>query len=509
MASRREVERGATGGRKAAGRSRNGFSVREPGPEDRFATPLLLVFAAAVCVYLSFFKDLFYDGDTGWHIAAGRYILEAGSIPSTDPFSYAFAGQPWHAHEWLAEVVMAGLFDAAGWVGLILLFAIAGGITVFLIGRELIRWLPVRWALCALFVICGLLHPLALARPHLLAWPLLATWLLILLRARETKRAPSYAALPIMLLWANLHASYILGLGIAAILAVEAVIDPRRDRQAIVRWAVFLAAALLAACITPHGVDGFLYPFKVSGMRVVSVIDEWRATNLEDDKLFILVALAFWGLVALRWRQLPPPRIMLLAVLTMMAFAHARHQMPFAIVAAGLVGPLIAGRAPEVRRQEAIDQRLLWAPVAAGAVLLVVGRAAVPFLMKDNSAFPATAIRRVPTELRARPVLNGYSFGGPLILAGIRPYIDGRADMYGDDFTLDLVAMMRGDIERFRRADRRWQFAWTIVPADVPLVARLDREPGWRRLYSDRWAVVHVRTGQPPIRALTRGNVPD
>ena len=113
--------------------------------------------------------------------------------------------------------------------------------------------------------------------------------------------------------------------------------------------------------------------------------------------------------------------------------------------------------------------------------------------MKDNVAFPVTAIRHVPAQLRSQPVLNGYSFGGPLILAGIRPYIDGRADMYGDDFTLDLVDMMRGDIDRFRRADRRWGFAWTILPANARLVPKLDREPGWRRLYSDRWAVVHVR----------------
>ena len=33
-------------------------------------------------------------------------------------------------------------------------------------------------------------------------------------------------------------------------------------------------------------------------------------------------------------------------------------------------------------------------------------------------------------------MLNGYSMGGPLILSGIRPYIDGRGDMYGDPSSL-------------------------------------------------------------------------
>jgi hypothetical protein len=31
-------------------------------------------------------------------------------------------------------------------------------------------------------------------------------------------------------------------------------------------------------------------------------------------------------------------------------------------------------------------------------------------------------------------VLNTYGFGGYLIFSGVRPFIDGRSDMYGDAF---------------------------------------------------------------------------
>ena len=57
-------------------------------------------------------NSLFADGDTSWHIAAGRWILQHGAVPTRDPFSYSMPGTPWHAHEWLAEVPMALLFDA-------------------------------------------------------------------------------------------------------------------------------------------------------------------------------------------------------------------------------------------------------------------------------------------------------------------------------------------------------------------------------------------------------------
>ncbi len=501
MTSANHVDAPPAVGTERAARRLCWFSIRAAGPEERFATAALIALDAAACAYLGFFRDLFYDGDTGWHLGAGRTIHETGRIPSTDPFSFTFAGQPWHAHEWLAEVVMAGVFNAAGWRGLIVLFAAAGGVTLFLVGRELMRWMAVRWALCMTFVVGAMLHPLVLARPHMLAWPLLAGWVLILLHAREQRRAPSFAALAIMLVWANLHASDILGLGIAGAFTLEAIIDRRRDRAALIRWVAFAAAACIAACLTPHGVQGFLYPFQVSGMNVVGVIDEWRTTNLDDDQLFIVVAILLWGLVALRWRRLSPLRMALLAVLTAMAFAHARHQMPFAIVAALMIGPVIAGRAGEIHRRQAHSSRSLWLGAIAAAALLIAVRAVLPFQLKDNVAFPVSAIGHVPAPLRSQPVFNGYSFGGPLILAGIRPYIDGRADMYGDDFTLDYVAMLRGDIARFHRADRRWRFGWTILPPKVRLVSRLDREPGWRRLYADKWAVVHVRTPAEPNSA--------
>jgi hypothetical protein len=119
-------------------------------------------------------------------------------------------------------------------------------------------------------------------------------------------------------------------------------------------------------------------------------------------------------------------------------------------------------------------------------------RLAVPFERKDTATHPLSAIRRVPAELRAAPVLNSYAFGGPLILEGIRPYIDGRADLYGDAFMLHHQALVSGDIAAFDAAARKYGLRWTILDPGEALVPLLDRKPGWRRIYADRWAVIHV-----------------
>jgi len=43
------------------------------------------------------------------------------------------------------------------------------------------------------------------------------------------------------------------------------------------------------------------------------------------------------------------------------------------------------------------------------------------------------------------------------------------------------------------RAARRVRVGWTLVSAGEPAVILLDLMPGWRRLYADDIAVVHVR----------------
>jgi hypothetical protein len=95
--------------------------------------------------------------------------------------------------------------------------------------------------------------------------------------------------------------------------------------------------------------------------------------------------------------------------------------------------------------------------------------------------------------LRNANVFNSYSIGGTLIFHGIRPFVDGRADLYGDPLVKDFWAMHQGDLARFRSVAVARDIRWTILERKAPLARALDLEPGWRRLYADRFAIVHVR----------------
>ena len=141
--------------------------------------------------------------------------------------------------------------------------------------------------------------------------------------------------------------------------------------------------------------------------------------------------------------------------------------------------------------------RSVLAVLAAGLVGISAIRLLVPVEPDDPPGYMGGAFEAVPPALRGEPVFNSYSFGGPLILRGVKVFIDGRADMYGDRHVLEYDRMADGDIALFRRYAARHGFRWTILGKHDELAEKLDREPGWKRIYADDFAILHVRVARP------------
>lgn len=137
----------------------------------------------------------------------------------------------------------------------------------------------------------------------------------------------------------------------------------------------------------------------------------------------------------------------------------------------------------------------------AGALVLTLVRVGSPIIRTDGPGAPISALAAVPEGLRDKPVLNDYGFGGYLIFAHVRPFIDGRAEMYRDAMLGLYGRLADGDPATVEATLARYHIAWTIFPPDRRVVAWLDRRPGWRRLYADGVAVVHVRDDALPPAA--------
>jgi hypothetical protein len=259
-------------------------------------------------------------------------------------------------------------------------------------------------------------------------------------------------------------------------------------------------AGLIVTLINPSGIHGLIYPFSVSGMSSLPAITEWGASTPQFSPYFYVVLLLMSGIVLLKRPKFTVGELLLLLLTLGMAFMHLRHQAMFIIIAVLIVTPKLSDRAAEAGQLlfHSAKERRLWlggAALLAAAILSL--RAIVPLTPKETYSNPRGLLAHVPAELRAQPVLNEYSMGGPLILAGIKPFIDGRSDMYGDAFTQNYLKIVSGDRKAFAEAVRRYGIRWTMLQKGNGLVKVLDASPEWERLYSDRVGVIHVQRDTP------------
>jgi hypothetical protein len=447
--------------------------------------PVVVVLLVAAVLGSS--TTIFNDGDVSWHIATGQWILAHRALPHTDPFSFTWAGKPWVPIEWGAEVLMALAYCVAKYSGIAALVTAALMALHALVFFNAARFIRPWVAVGAVVAMDLVLIPMMLARPHVLAWPLVALWTWLMLRAREQDRAPPLVAALLMVIWANLHGSFVMGLAIAGAFGLEALVASSDRGRVIPQWGLFGILCLAAIFVNANGLAGVLHPFRVANLAMLPLIDEWKPSNPIVTPFFFVMLVATIALLSTKRPRLHWVRWLLLGGLLILALLQVRHQAVLAIVTALIVPTGFA------RREEPVVASTRW--LAGGAVALIVAiRAILPITLPENEANPWRLIAAVPPELRAQPVLNGYAMGGPLILSGIRPYVDGRGDMYGDELVVDYKHITDGDSAALNAALQRWNIRWAILPRRYKkLVALLDHSPGWRRIKEDEAGLIYVR----------------
>jgi hypothetical protein len=458
------------------------------GPRPPYGASLIagsVLFALLLAI-----PNILDDADTLWQVHTGDWILSHHAMPRTDPFSYTATGQPWFTHEWLAETLMGLANRAGGMRGVMVLTAVASGLTAGLLLFHLRRFMALPLAVMVMVLGIANCTGSLLARPHVLAWPCLEVWCAGLVFARARGGAPSWFLLPVMTLWVNLHGSFMVGLLLPLAFLVEAGIEAGKNwRESVTRWALFTAGAWVAALLNPDLLAGELFPFRLVSMHNLDWIGEWHAADFSAFRPLELTILLLLGVGLLGRLTVPPIRLVMLLGLVHLALRHWRHDQLLGLIGSLLLAEAIGRLAPP---EDVPAPRLL--PAAAGliaAVALIV-RFMLPLDPEPGAAVLGT-LDKLPAALRALPVLNDYGFGAYLIVHGDRPFIDSRADLYGDAF-----------LDRFREAVELkpgalasvlhdFHVAWTIFPPDTPVLLLLDQQPGWHRLRVDSGAVVHVR----------------
>ncbi|MFK7830134.1 MAG: hypothetical protein AB8B57_10175 [Congregibacter sp.] len=485
-----------------------------PGPaaqavsnaSDVFHKPWLWLGAGAL-VYLSFGFTEMMGSDLWWHLAAGREIVQTGTIWLVDDWSYTEYGSPWRNHEWLADLIffawakLLGVPSLVYWKWLL----IVSSFTVLQNALTRLSGCPAA-ALLACILGVVLAAPFLDMRPQL--YSLLGV--AILFKLSLLRRARLRELLPLFLVWVNLHGGFIFGLMLLAILEF-----PWRSLSLVtVRSAVLRVLACAAVCLlNPDGLRVFWLPlvYALDSASPYRSLAEWRSPFVDGgirSSLYVyslMIAAAsslLWVLPAVRRAVIFLPEAVALGLLTAaMSSTSRRFIILWAFAVALLMTPFIAALLRQRLLQLALPLVLL-ATFATAAIRLA------PYSWRSEVAYHyLTAEYAYPHAVADFIELNDlqgktfayYNWGGFLHWRGdgaLKVYLDGRANTLFDDQTyLDYVSVLAaqpGWLQRIENSGAEF-FLWPRTRGGQRLIRGLLDTRRWRLLYQDARGVLLAR----------------
>jgi hypothetical protein len=455
------------------------------------------------------------DTDTWWHLQSGAHTLSRGMI-YVDPFSHTFQGERWINHSWGAQLVLLGMYQLLGSVGLSLyttLLAVWGVMALLpaLHGPMLLRAFVLVLAASTASVFWS-------ARPQMMSFLLSAVFLTVLY---DYARAPTrrvWWLVPLMALWANLHAGYSIGLIFVGAFVVGMALNrlggvpTAYTLHDVARLVGVGVGCLLALLLTPYGLDTLRVPFETISIGALrQFIQEWNSPNFQSTATWPLIAMVIVS-VAAAWlsrSQWDWVSFLLWGGTLFMALLYGRNFAVFAVAAAPVLSmwadDALRARGWTLRSRptHARYPRLNWALVVlvwAGVLLYVVGAVWPSRVMREaqRAVLPIDAVAWLKQERPEGRLFNSYNWGGYLIWATPEypVFIDGRTDLYGE-FVRTYFQIANG-LGRWREALDEYAVDIVMVEAGSGLDRVLRREPGWRLAYRDDLAVIHLREASAP-----------
>jgi hypothetical protein len=110
---------------------------------------------------------------------------------------------------------------------------------------------------------------------------------------------------------------------------------------------------------------------------------------------------------------------------------------------------------------------------------------------------PSRAVQWIKDNKPPGPIFNSYNWGGYLIweLREYPVFIDGRADLYGDEILSEWSEIINGTEKGLALLDKH-RINLVFLEPKYALLEKLS-ERGWEKVFSDSQITIYRR--QPPV----------
>ena len=484
-------------------------------------------------------KTLFADGDTGWHIRTGEWILDHGRVPTQDLFSYTKPGQPWFAWEWVWDVLFAFIHRSWGLAGVgFITVLLLGAISVLLYklvvnacGNEILSFFVTTFALCG-----SSIH--WLARPHLFSWLFFLAFLHLLAPLQAGSKFALISLPVMMVLWVNMHGAFMIGIVLLLTIALgesleSLLCDKQNFRQAYRRSRRLLQAAawcIAATFVNPYTWHLHRHVFEfLSDKKLLDNIQEYQSISFHCPpamffELMILLAAgaAFWSLQAGR---ITPALLSLMW--THLALLSARNIPLFMIVVApmaaswlqdvlirlksmrfvGAVFATISEICEELKPIERAPRAYLLSGFAALLMAALFATGAQGFEAQFNpESFPIQAIPLVERSEAQR--IFTYDQWADYLIYRLYPkkpvFMDGRSDFFGISIVTATQHILAAQYD-WKTQLHRFGVDMVLVKPDAPISEVLKMSPDWTIKFDDGKVLVFEAIHTRPSISTFRG----
>ena len=467
------------------------------------------------------------DGDTGWHIRTGEWILANRRIPNQDIFSYTKAGQPWFAWEWLWDLSFGWLHQHAGMAAVILTSMLVLCCTSALLFRVVRRECgnPLL-AISIMFLVTGASAIHWLARPHLFTLLFAVIFYSLLERVNQGHTRLLWWLPALMLVWTNLHGGFFVGLILVGAYAggelLRALFEARMDaaRRAI-PYLFAAAGCLLASLVNPYSyhLHAHIFEYLTDRYQYKNIV-EFQSFNFHHPVTVFFEPMLLVGLAAAVWNLARRDYIhaLLVAGWAHLALVAVRNTPIFRMVASVPVAAMLQKMIEDLPASNLAKWlRLAASSVArftaefgatdsiprlhlasAGAACLLVALFYAPNApamcraQYDATRYPAKAVEFLQKANPGDTLFTDDTWGGYLIYRlypANKVFIDGRSDFYGSNFNEKYLDVMKVHYGWEKNLDQ-YHVNEILLPVETPLAATLKQSPRWRAIYDDGVAIV-------------------
>lgn len=455
-------------------------------------------FAISFLFFYLFATPLFNFPDIPWHLAAGKWIVENGTIPEMDLWAYAPQEVTWYNISWLWDILLSTIETHLGLEYIYIFFVTSLALLIACSYTWLIsRKVKPEFAIATVFVLGLVIWHFANARPYNISFLFaLLSHVLCYQAYRKENYMPLYIIFPVMMaVWGNIHGGFLAGFSVLGFYGIATLIE----RDYIAFRKLFLLG--IASVITLIAFNYYHFGLVTATLRTLhsvatNFINEWQNFTFHAMMGPTVLLLSFLLVVNPRDKKIPIEE-RLMAYAWLFAATWSIRNFPFAAIFSMPALAISFSQTGKPKPFHVVDT----AKARLGVIIitaLLVSTTLIP--STRNTIFPGdritslkdprAAVAYIKTHIPPETVIfNEYSLGGYLIYALERPkrvFIDGRAGTaYSEELITDIIsARSLSTPEEFGKFIEKYHVGAIVVNKlhNISVIARLSE-------YHDQWHI--------------------